>query len=84
MIYLSQKFILPRLKTRYLWELFACDLCFGFWVYSLLAMFLRIVLLEDVYLYVPLVSELITGAIVTFGMHLISIGWRERFSVTIV
>lgn len=84
MIYLGQKFASPIFKTHYLKELFSCDLCLGFWVYSLLAMFLQIRLLEDVYLYVPLVSELITGAIVTFGMHLLTIGWRERFSVTIV
>ena len=85
LIYLFQKPpYLSKSKVNFIRELFSCDLCLGFWVYSLLAMILKVRLLEDVYLYVPLVSEFITGSIVTFATHLLTIGWREKFSVTII
>ena len=84
-IYLSQKFpYFINSKFEFIRKLFECDLCLGFWIYFLLSAFLRVRLFEDVYLYVPLVSEIITGCVTSFGMHLISIGWREKFSTVII
>lgn len=65
-------------------KLFGCDLCLGCWIYFVLAAFLHINLFEDVYIYVPVLSEIITGCITSFTMHLISIGWKEKFSVVVI
>ena len=58
--------------------LMSCDLCSGVWIYTILAGLFQIRLLEDVYWYVPLVSELITGCVVSYLVHLLTIGFREK------
>lgn len=80
LIYISQKFlgnILPQ-------NLVSCDLCVGVWIYTILSGLFQIRLLEDVYWYVPLVSELITGCVVSYLVHLISIGFREKHLPVII
>lgn len=84
-IFFGQKFpYFANSRFEFIRRLFECDLCLGFWVYFLLSTFLQVRLFEDVYLYVPLVSEIITGCVTSFGMHLVSIGWREKFSTVII
>lgn len=63
---------------------FECDLCLGVWVYSILSGLFQIRLLEDVYWYVPLVSELITGCVTSYLVHLLTIGFREKHLPVIV
>lgn len=81
LIYLGMKFP-PLSESRFefvkrLWE---CDECSGVWVYTLLSFVMGEVLFVE-YFYFPIVSELITGGISSFIVHLISIGWREKFTV---
>jgi len=84
-IYLGQKFpYFINSKFEFVRKLFECDLCLGCWAYFLLAVFLKIRLLDDVYVYVPLISEIITGCFTSFAVHIFSIGWRERFSTVII
>jgi len=56
-------------------ELLNCDFCLGFWVYSFLAMAfdLRLTERRQVRMY-PLI-----GLLTSFIMHLVSIGWKEKF-----
>lgn len=75
--------------TKRLWSLHPlltdlgeCDLCLGCWVFPMLAWALGVNLLEPVY--VPFVSELLTGWLVSFGVHLARIGWQDKFGVTVL
>lgn len=61
-----------------------CDLCLGVWIYAGLSGLFQIRLLEDVYWYVPLVSELITGCVISYLVHLLSIGFREKHLPVII
>lgn len=81
LIYLGQKF-LGNIKL--IEKLTSCDLCLGVWVYSVLAGLFQIRLLEDVYFYVPVVNEVITGCVVSYLVHLITIGFREKHLPVIV
>ena len=83
LIYIGQKF-LGNSKSFFFNKLVNCDLCLGVWVYTILAGLYQIRLLEDVLWYVPIASELITGIAVSFIVHLLSIGVREKFGTVIV
>ena len=85
-IYLAQIFPKQKLpvigtlfaEDRFLGELFACDLCLGVWVYSLLNFMFRLNFLQEIF-YVTIVSEAISGAIMAWLMHLLTIGFREKY-----
>jgi hypothetical protein len=80
-IYLLQKFLSD---AQFLKILVSCDLCVGVWVYTILSGLFQIRLLEDVYFYVPLVTEFITGCVVSYAVHLLSIGFREKHLPVII
>ena len=65
----------------FLQDLFDCDLCLGVWVYTLLSWIMKI---NMYHFYVPVVSEFLTGMSMAFLAHLISIGWKEKFSTIII
>ena len=81
LIYLSQK---AGSNLRSLQKLLQCDLCLGVWVYAILSGLFQIRLLEDVYFYVPVVSEVITGCVISYLVHLLSIGFREKHLPVII
>lgn len=66
----------------FLEELGQCDFCLGCWIFPLGAWLLGVNLLDPVY--VPVVSEILTGWLVAFGVHLARLGWNERFGVTVL
>ena len=80
------KFIIGFFKGRskeFLEELFGCDMCLGFWVYLTLALLFQYANVNVNILDIPnapVISAIITGAITSFVVHLISIGWRDKFS----
>jgi hypothetical protein len=79
-----QKSPIPRaLPDGTLKELVECDLCLGFWVYLFLGAIYKINIDEKLDEN-KLISRLATGSFATFVMHLLSIGWREKFSTYIV
>jgi hypothetical protein len=86
-IFLLQKFpkhSLPIIKKlfregRFLDDLFSCGLCLGFWVYSGLAFLFDVNVIGEMF-YVPILSEFITGAVMTFIVYLISAGWNSEFT----
>ncbi len=63
-------------------ELADCDLCMGCWVFPLGAWLLSVNLLDPVY--VAVVSEILTGWLVAFGVHLARLGWQSKFGVTVL
>ena len=66
----------------FLAELGACDFCVGCWVFSLLAWPLRVNLLAPVY--VPVLSEVLTGIAFSFVSHLVSQGWRAKWGLEVL
>lgn len=60
-------------------ELRDCSFCLGFWIFTLLAWGLDVNLLQPVY--IPVVSEVLTGLLVSFGVHLAELGWTVKFGV---
>lgn len=65
---------------RRVWE---CDLCAGVYTYTFLSLVMRVSLFNDIF-YVPIISEAITGGIVAFVVHLISLGWKSKFEVVVI
>lgn len=86
LIWVGQTFFAEtfKVKSRVLHKLVSCDLCLGVWVYTVLAYFFKITILKDLFFYTPLLSELYTGVAVSFAMHLIVMGWREKFDTVVI
>lgn len=83
MIYLWQQFPLPAAleKFKTIEKLHRCDLCAGVHIYALMAWLTGTYLFSH---YIPLVSEYVTGGVISFLVHLISIGWKEKFTNIVV
>jgi hypothetical protein len=87
LIYLWQQFPLPTLLENYktIRKLHDCDLCAGVWVYGVVAWVMGTSLLEVMGIrYVPILSELFTGAALSFLVHVFVIGWNEKFNNIVV
>lgn len=82
LIYLWQQFPLPKSITKFstLEKLHTCDLCAGVHIYALLSWVTGM----HFFGYMPVVSEYITGGIVSFVVHIFVIGWQEKFSTMVV
>ena len=86
-IFLGQKFPLPALleRNKKIKEWYECPLCFGVWVYAAFSYILQVNILQVLgFTYVPVVSEFVTGGVVSFLVFLFSIGWRDYFSQDLV
>ena len=55
-------------NDTFIGRLLRCDLCWGFWVYSLLSLLLGVTLFSE-HIYVPLLSELWTGGLTSFAVQ---------------
>lgn len=88
-IFILQKFAFANLSkrgkllgSRFLNELFECDLCLGVWVFTGLAVAFEINLVD--LFYVPIISEILTGAAMSFLVHVFSNGWKALYNVTVI
>ena len=75
--------------TKRIWKLLPiledfgeCDFCVGCWVYTLLAWLFSINLIEPIY--VPVLSEIITGIAFSFAGHLMALGWKMRWGTEVL
>jgi hypothetical protein len=82
-IYIVQKFVADATEIELLNKWASCDLCSGVWVYSLLAYFFGFAPLE-IFPYVPIASDLVTGCVTSFIMHLLVLGWKTKFEVVVI
>jgi hypothetical protein len=92
--YLGASFFLTWLlmtsgPTRRLWalhpflrELGSCDFCLGVWVYTFFAWHFGLNILSPIY--IPLVAELVTGAVAAFLAHLVHVGWMFKYGTMVV
>jgi hypothetical protein len=86
-IHVWMKFELPKPIKKYQWfvKLHDCGLCSGVWVFTLLSLFMGVDLLSIVlYEYVPLVSEIITGIVVSWTVWIFTLGWHSAYDVLVV
>lgn len=84
LIYLGMKF--PPLrdsKIGFVQSLFSCDECLGVWVYSFLSFAMGEVLFQE-YIYWPIIGNFVTGAVTSFVVHLISLGWKSKFEIIVI
>ena len=69
---------------KFLSDLFSCELCLGVWVYTILAYIMQIDVMKGWFDYIPIVNEIITGAVTSFVVHLIVVGWRTEYTETVI
>ena len=85
LIFIAQQFPLPEKieKIKFISKLHECDLCLGVWVFTFLAWMMKVDLLSLLGFpkYVPFVSELVTGSVTSFTVHLLRLGWNSRFDI---
>ncbi len=86
-IHIFMQFHLPKFMKKSEWftKLHDCDLCSGVWVFSILSFFTGVDLLEVTgFGYIPLVSAIITGIVVSWLVHIFSLGWKAKYEVIII
>ena len=66
----------------FLTELGECDFCLGCWVFSAMAYIFGFNLLDPIY--VPVLSEVVTGILVSLISHLAALGWKQRWGYEIL
>lgn len=72
-----------KIQNSFIKKLLSCDLCWGFWVYGLVSFIMGEVLFRDYY-YFPIFSEVVTGGISSFIVHMFVSGWKNTFEVLII
>jgi hypothetical protein len=83
-IYLGMKFpLFNESKISFIKRLFSCDECLGVYIFTGLSYLMGETLFRDIF-YVPFISELATGGLIAIAVHLVSIGWREKFSTIVL
>lgn len=60
-------------------ELFECNLCFGTWVWMILAFIFPVNILYPIYFFPA--NELLTGLVTSFVMWIFVVGWNEIFGI---
>ena len=92
-IYLLQKFPFQKVKLigkywkegKLLAELFACDLCLGVWVFACLSFIFGIDFVKEIFgTYLVVFNQFMTGAIASFLVHLVRIGWTTKFGIVML
>lgn len=70
-----------KMRIEFWNQLFNCDLCLGVWVFFIFCGLFHFEIISGfIGVYVPIVNELLSGAIISFIVHLIVLGWKLKFS----
>lgn len=83
LIFLGDKFARGNELKGFIGRLFTCGLCSGTWTYTIMSLLMGEVLFREIF-YVPLLSEIATGGIVSILVHLIHQGWKSEFEVIVI
>lgn len=86
-IHVFMKFELPKPIKKFTWfvQLHECDLCSGVWIFTILSVFMGVDLLSIIlFEYVPLISEVITGIVISWLVHIFSLGWKAKYEIVVV
>jgi hypothetical protein len=80
-------FPLPRQidSIKFFHDLHACDLCSGVYLFTMLAWVTGIDILQMLgFAHIDYIGWLVTGGVISFLVHLLSIGWKEKFLSVII
>jgi hypothetical protein len=87
LIFFAQKFFkqneLEKRTFPFVQRLFSCNLCLGVWAYTILAFIFRLNALNELP-YIPVLTELITGCVTSYLVHVIEMGWRSENEVIVI
>jgi len=84
LIFIGMRFpLFVESRYKFVRKLFSCDLCLGVWAYTFLSVASGEILFKS-WFYVWGFSELITGCISAFLVHVFLIGWREKFQTIVI
>ena len=86
-IHVWMQFHLPKALKKIEWfeKLHTCDLCSGVWVFSILSFFMEVDLLETTgFGYIPIVGAIVTGIVVSWLVHIFTLGWKAKYEVIII
>ena len=86
-IHIWQQFHLPRFLQKIEWfvKLHECDLCSGVWIFTILSLFMGLDLLSVLlFEYVPVVSEVVTGIVISWLVHIFILGWKAKYEIVVI
>jgi hypothetical protein len=86
-IHIWLQFHLPKFLQKSEWfsKLHECDLCSGVWIYFILSAVMGIGLLEVTgFGNYPLIDSIITGIVTSWVVHIFSLGWKAKYSITVI
>ena len=86
-IHVWQQFPLPKPVKKYatIIKLHECGLCSGVWIYTILSIFMGVDLLSAmIFEYVPIVSEVITGILISWLTHIFILGWKAKYEIVVI
>ena len=82
LVFLGMKFA-GDIKINFLNKLFSCSLCTGVWAYSIMSWLTGYYVFED-WAYIPVFSEIVTGALSSVLIYYLEMGWRAVHETLIV
>jgi hypothetical protein len=72
-------------NIKFIHDLKQCDLCSGVWGYTILAWITKVDILQMLgFDYLGFIGGLLTGGVVSFFVHLLVIGFREKFLTVVI
>lgn len=86
-IHIWMLFHLPKSVKKWTWleELHGCDLCSGVWAYSILSFFTELDLLDVAgFGYIPIIGAIVTGIIISWAVHIFTLGWKAKYEVIVI
>lgn len=86
-IHIWMQFHLPKFLNKLEWfnKLHQCDLCSGVWIYTILSLFMGVDLLQVAgFGSIPVVGSVVTGIVVSWAVHLFSLGWKAKYEITVI
>ena len=63
-------------RVEFFKKLFTCPICLGFWTYFCLFAFFGV---PKVFMYVPLVSEVLMACLTSFTVNVFVVGWTTLY-----
>jgi len=86
-IFLWMEFPLPYWidRVKFIHDAHNCDLCSGVYLYSLLCIIYNVDVLQMLGLPgIPIIGWLVTGGVLSFIVHLISVGFYSKFMSVVI
>jgi uncharacterized membrane protein len=89
LIFLGMRFHLPEKIEKIEWisQLHMCSLCMGVWIYTALAFFMNVDILNSWlgFQHVPVIGEIVTGCVTSYLVFIFVLGFKDaHLNVTVI